>query len=147
MTCPKCGQPIECPNEGYDTLIDCPSCGGRILARPEIDEREFSAKAKSLPKAFIQPVKERRDPMLVRKVISVILVVAAGVLIGWGVYMLRGVLPAMLGGTAGLAIVILLVYWAVLWFLFPVFMYFGMRKQEALLRKIEENTRPHDKSR
>lgn len=46
-----------------------------------------------------------------------------------------------LGAVAALAILFLLLIWIVLWIVFPVFVYFGMRRQEKLLQKIEENTR------
>jgi len=42
----------------------------------------------------------------------------------------------------GAAVVVML--WAILWIIFPVFMYFGMRRQEKLLADIERNTRNPD---
>ncbi|MEJ0089472.1 MAG: hypothetical protein WDM80_06980 [Limisphaerales bacterium] len=52
MTCPKCGQPIECPNELYDQLIDCPSCSNKVLGRPDKNLVEVEMSSTRLPGGF-----------------------------------------------------------------------------------------------
>ena len=55
----------------------------------------------------------------------------------------------MFGSSEGILLAILLIiaavlvlFWAVLWILFPVFVYNSLNRIEALLRQVESNTRP-----
>ncbi len=58
------------------------------------------------------------------------------------------VLPAAIGNVGNAIVMILLIliaglfiFWAILWMLFPGFVYFSLDNMEKLLRLIERNTR------
>lgn len=49
MECPKCGQSIECPIDGYDELISCPTCNSKIVARPIVIAPDHPSQQPSAP--------------------------------------------------------------------------------------------------
>lgn len=137
------GQTIQCPHCGMETLIYVP---------PEhtadyVKALENPFKSFPSPGGEDQGEGERGTRAQLRQVrrawiIVGILMVVVGTLV---FFMARSPLVAQYaGGAAGLvltlAIGVLILLWAILWIIFPVFVYFGMTRMERILRQIEINT-------
>ena len=133
VSCPQCSQNIEVPFELYGHPIECPSCEHSFKAR---HPAEMQRKKIQLTKKFWLAV------------LGIVLVFVSISVLVWLGIRFSSDLP-VIGRFAGSAIVAvccaiigaLIVIWAILWILFPVFVYYGMKRMEVVLRQIEYNSR------
>ncbi|SRR6266404_3962826 len=129
--CEHCGNRIEFEAENAGQLAQCPNCGRETTLYV----------SKSSPSAPASPGGPSR-PVL--KIAIAIGIVAAIGSVAYLVFtydqFVRGI-GALGGGILGLIIVVFLFILALLWVLFPVLVYFSLRRLEALLQKTERVTR------
>lgn len=115
------GQTTACPHCNADTLLFIPS-GGRPASG--------------------SPRSKNRRLLTALALGSGLLVLLLLVL---GRFSILNELVLLTGSTAmaigALVVAVLVLVWAVLWIVFPVFVYFLLRRQSELLEQIERNTR------
>ena len=132
ITCPchVCSQPVEFDSADAGKSTVCPHCSMETLL---FQPRKMTASAGSKPMSAKNLV-----------LIAVVLIVLIAILLS-GYLGFISTLVVMTGGIAGAAALLILgafvLLWAILWIVFPVFMYYGMKRQEKLLEHIERNTR------
>jgi len=130
VTCPcrSCSEPVEFTHDQTGQTVDCPHCGDATLLY----------------------IATRRAPSKAGLSIQAKWLIAVGVLLflillAAGAFGFLNKLVLYTGTVAGavvaLLFAVLIFIWAILWIVFPVFVYFGMVRIEKLLQKIEQNTR------
>jgi DNA-directed RNA polymerase subunit RPC12/RpoP len=134
--CQHCSQGIQFEVSQAGQTVTCPNCGMETVL-------------------FIPRVKRAtnivRKPARFNLWLFVALSVAVAVLVFGAVYMVflpKNTQIAESVGMTGMGIFMLFAgfvvfIWAMLWILFPVFVYFSLNRLEAVLKQIEVNTRKH----
>ena len=125
--CRHCNGPIEFETEGAGEDVDCPHCGlATVLFVPQ-----------SRPLADRLPWRWIAAGFFGLAMIGIF----AAFLVKYWDYVVSfsgGVVMAFVA----VAMLFLLTFLAVLWIVFPVFVFFGMQRMERTLNQIERNTRP-----
>ena len=135
--CNNCSAHLEFESEDAGTVIVCPTCG--------IETKLFvPGSASSLPPANPQQMKNRRLKFGIIAAGSLMLVGLVSLLIiNWD--KIIPPLSKVFGGTivaVFMAILaVLAIIWALLWIVFPVFVYYQLNELVKLQRQIERNTR------
>jgi hypothetical protein len=134
--CNHCSERIEFEAENSGETVACPHCGMETVLL--------------IPKRRLSLQKIERHPrhgnsliwIIVGGVVTALLVAA---LIYWIVPVVQMLLPAagaIMVLTLTLAVSLLMFILGVIWIVFPVFVYFQLRRTIQLLTAIESNTRP-----
>ncbi len=136
--CNHCSGHIEFASEGAGQSIVCPHCGiETVLYVPQVPTPPTISPRFRIPYSTLKP-------FIIIASAAIVLAVIAG-FIGERIMTVLGVALSGIVGAAlivGAAIVGALIFiWFVLWVIFPVFVYYGLKRMENLLEEIERNTR------
>lgn len=131
--CRHCDGSIEFEREHAGESAECPHCG--------IETELFIPAEMPSTRAQLK-VWKRRWLLPLAAVCGLGLIVAAlNKLFNTQPEMVGQLFGGVLGAVVFLAAAFLVLLWAILWIIFPVFVYYGMRRMEKLLTQIERNTR------
>jgi len=131
--CTNCAGHLEFDDDNVGTTINCPHCG--------FDTKLFD---RDIPSADAQagesPRKRRRIPLWIIKLAALVLVLAGigYALYEWGQSLVEPFLPNGVGTPVtivALALVCLGFLWLIVWTLFPVLLFFELRKITELLAR------------
>jgi hypothetical protein len=134
--CNQCSGHIEFDAASAGQSVTCPHCGmDTILFVPE-----------GRPPPALAMVRASKPRITARAIFIIIAVLLATVFIGAACkyVILQNALGQGLGVVGmliGAFVLVILFMIVLLWILFPVFMYFGMKRLEELLERIDRNTR------
>jgi hypothetical protein len=123
MECPACASVMDCGTELKGSTVVCPACQREVLAAEKRAKRNI-------------PWKLIGKLVLAVAVIGITVVIGielAKASIGNGGLIAGGIL-GLIEMIAGLFVLIVAVMWALL----PVIVYFGMRRIEAIILRIEQ---------
>jgi len=127
-TCQTCNQHIEFDAQELGRATNCPHCGMETLL--------FGP---STPPPLKRVPNHKRNWIIsIIAIITLLVVLLSGrtMLLNASALAAGGVLSVILS----LVVVVLVVIIVLLWIIFPVFVYFGMQRMEALLKQIATNT-------
>lgn len=129
--CRNCNGHLEFEASRDGEVLACPHCN--------LETQLYIPGHASMPIAHgkLQPVPKRQ--IWLALVIGIIgVVVVAGLLY---LFATSELARGLLGGTLGVVVAGIALVLAVLWIIFPVFVYFGIGRLQRLLEQIERNTR------
>lgn len=136
--CNNCSAHLEFESENAGATITCPNCGMETTLYLSTEAPPHTTLSSPTRK------RKRRKIALILTTAAIVISIAGAVL----VYREKVYLPLAntLGGTLALVLAIAIVtavtFWAVLWILFPVFVYFRLNDMIRLLEVIAMNTSP-----
>jgi uncharacterized membrane protein len=130
--CTNCSGHIEFDTVHVGQQVNCPHCGlDTVLFAPPSPARLRAIEGRSRLKRLI--------------LIAVLGILAAVVVIYLGInylWQLGAVAGVAIPGLLGVAILVLVIYLAVMWLLFPVVVYRELRRANETLDQIQKNTQP-----
>ena len=140
--CQHCGGHIEFDDDSAGLDSQCPHCGRQTRLAAGI--HHITDHSLPPPIQRVPPVWRRRWFALALIAISLV-TFGAVVAVCWVKFRLGPLLAQFIPGVAGilisLAVLVVVMVWAVLWIVFPVFMYFDNRRIIQLLEQIEAHVR------
>lgn len=123
----RAGETATCPHCNLDTILFIPR------TNPGKPRPDFIPASRALPKR-----------VKVYIAIGTLLAIIGALAFKYQqtIIHIMGAAGIAAGGLVAIAIFVFCLFVAVLWIIFPLFVYFGMERQEKILRAIERNTRP-----
>ena len=130
--CPQCRAPLEFPANDPDAVIDCPNCGRRVASRAALTDNA-------------QSTRNRRVAWLVGSAVVLLALLVAGYIYRGHVLSALDFIAEATGSrtTAALSVAggLLVLLWLLLWMLFPIVVYFGLRDLRRRTAELDETTR------
>jgi DNA-directed RNA polymerase subunit RPC12/RpoP len=147
--CNHCSARIEFETEHAGETIACPHCGmDTTLYQPQ-QRTEKEIPVEALLTKSPSHIKAALSHKVVRRgLIALLVAVAFSVTVGILGQRLLIALGVVISGAMGVVVIVggaiivwFIVMWFILWIVFPVFVYYGLKTMENLLKEIERNTR------
>jgi hypothetical protein len=146
-SCRHCGNHIEFDQEDFTpgTKVECPHCQKQTLLsvpKSKASRQSFDEAVRAAP----SPGENRSSKNPLVLTLLVVFIAIVFIFVGKAVMQLPamqiedgpvGLIMMLIGAVVLFAVVALCVFWLV----FPVFMYYGMQRQEELLRQIASSVR------
>ncbi len=141
--CHLCNGPIEFPIEDAGRIVTCPHCATETELFIPLAPSQYAAMADPDRRPFYRATWFKWSAWILGAALFgfflwrfIIRPIAE-----FGVAKMAGVGLSMGGVVVACVLICFLIFWAVLWILFPVFVYFGLHRVENVLREIARNTR------